>query len=97
MHKKGQYNLMFNLRRGKLTSSTLVAQVGKPPDVAQAYGKTDAGQEEVQLASPCSTVILPVLGQAGTGTHAGVRARHGGKADVGAFLHLQPPHKELRR
>ena len=44
-----------------LTSSVLVAEVGKPPDVAEADGDRDAGEEEVQLVPPLPPHRLPAL------------------------------------
>lgn len=43
---------------GVLTASVLVAEVREPPDVAEAYGDADAGEEEVQLVAPPPTLVL---------------------------------------
>ena len=77
------------------TSSTLVAEVGEPPDVAQAHSEADAGEEEVHPAGPRAAVpLLAILGQAGARAHAGVRAGHGGgEADDSALLRLQQPQQ----
>lgn len=53
---------------GNLTSSITVAQVGKTPHVPQSYAVSDAGEQELVLASP----LLP--GQrGGLGGHGAAR------------------------
>lgn len=44
------------LRSGRLTSSVTVAQVGKTPHVPQSHAVSDAGEQELVLASP----LLPL-------------------------------------
>ena len=43
----------------RLTSPRVVAEIGKPPDIAQAHGVSYTGEEEVKSASPrVSDVVL---------------------------------------
>lgn len=44
-----------------LTSSILIAQVRKPPDVAQADDLSSHRQEKLYLTVPMSPLIVPVL------------------------------------
>jgi len=41
-----------------LTASVLLAQVGKPPDVAEAHRVADDAEEELHLAAPCGAFRL---------------------------------------
>lgn len=42
----------------ELTSSILVAEIGKPPDVSESHRHTDAGKQEIQFVSPTSTSVV---------------------------------------
>lgn len=44
-----------------LTPSVLVAEVGEPPDVAEAHGDRDAGEEEVKLVREGPPLCVIVL------------------------------------
>lgn len=54
-------------RAGKLTSSVPVAQVGETPHVPQAHAVSDAGQQELVLASPLFPRQRAGLGGDGAG------------------------------
>ena len=43
------------------TSSILVAEIGKPPNIAEAHRHGDAGEEEVQLVAPLASLSVAVL------------------------------------
>lgn len=47
---------LVNLSRTSLTSSILATEIWEAPDVAQANGISDAGEEEVKLAFPGASV-----------------------------------------
>lgn len=66
-----------------LTSTTLVTQVREPPDVTQAHGIADAGENEVQFSSPASSLPLRLsLLHAVTGKRAAADAH---------FIHSEDP------
>ena len=54
-------------KKSKFTSAIFVADVGKPPDVAQVHGKTDDGEKEVDLLAPALSLwfLLLLLHQVG--------------------------------
>lgn len=62
--------------RKTLTSSTLIAQIRKPPDVAQPHGVPDASENEIQLAAPPASLVLSLcrLESVAGGDGAAVRA-----------------------
>lgn len=74
-----------------LTSSVLVAQVGKSPDVGQVHGKSYHRQEEVDLLPPGLPVFLL------TGVFLGGGCSHqgrGGKLNTVLLLHQDQLHLE---
>ena len=52
------FEIGVNIVLGEIffTSSILEAEVGEPPDVAEAHGVGDAGEGEVPLAPPGATL-----------------------------------------
>lgn len=50
-----------------MTSSTLVAEVGEAPEVAEAYAVADAGEDELQLVAP----VVPPRAEVGSGLAEG--------------------------
>ena len=43
------------------TSSILVAEIRKPPDIAETHRHGDAGEQEVELVPPLTSFGVPVL------------------------------------
>lgn len=44
-----------------LTTSVLLAQIRKPPDVAQTHAVSDDTEEELHFPAPCRPILLLVL------------------------------------